>query len=695
MKRIISVFLAILVFMSMTMASFGEKEQRSMVEVVDGISKKTQEVAGVNLLMGGEDVYTDVPSILYTIKGKSRTLVPIRFVVEKLGAEISWNQEKQEATIVAEDKIIVLKIDSATAYVNGKKVKLPNDVPAKLLGYNGNYRTMVPLRFVVEQLGMEVNWIGETMTATVDRPKQSIKDISYYEIGATSYVCIKTTGEVNSKYLYLEGSKYGGQDRLVVDIPNASLDIPNSNVAITGLWKKDINFNGIASIRASLFEKEPREVTRVVIDLSHPRSHRVYYDEKAGGIKIEFSNKVKNVKVTKKLGIDAVVINTQEYPIINTINLGDRMVVDILNAELAVNTNKIDVNKAGLKSIRMAQFEPDINYDKDDKIVRVVLDLEEGQSADDIFVSPEENDVVIYINNKPLDTINYYKESQERGLFTIKLEENVKSEIKYDSSKNKLTVNVPKEYANLQAIDLEMYDDIVKNISIRDDGKYYYVNVYLYDKITYKDYLDNSSNALILEFTNKAIAESKYKGKLIVIDAGHGGKDPGAIGPTFKVKEKDAALETSLRLEKLLQEAGFKTYLTRKDDTYVGLYERPKIANGLNADAFVSVHYNAHGNSNIRGVQVLYNGDDPFRDNKNFARIMQNKMVNVLNAPDKGIVHRPKLVVIRETKMPAVLTEMGFLSNSKEEANIATEAYRQKAAQAMFEGIKAYFDSKM
>ncbi|MCT4593226.1 MAG: N-acetylmuramoyl-L-alanine amidase family protein [Anaeromicrobium sp.] len=695
MRRIVSILLVILMFMSTTMLSFGEKEQRSMVEVVDGISKKTQEVAGVNLLMGGEDVYTDVPSILYTIKGKSRTLVPIRFVVEKLGAEISWNQEKQEATIVSDDKMIVLKIDSATAYVNGKKVKLPNNVPAKLLGYNGNYRTMVPLRFVVEQLGMEVNWIGETMTATVDLPKQSIKDISYYEIGATSYVSIKTTGEVDSKYLYLEGSKYGGQDRLVVDIPNASLDIPNSNVAITGLWKKDINFNGIASIRASLFEKEPREVTRVVIDLSHPRSHRVYYDKKEGGIKIEFSNRVKNVEITKKLGIDAVVINTQEYPIINTINLGNRMVVDILNAELATNKNTIDVNKAGLKSIRMAQFEPDINYDKDDKIVRVVLDLEEGQSAEDIFVSTEENDVVIYINNKPLDTINYYKESQERGSLTIKLEENVKSHIEYDRIKNKLKVSVPKEYAKLQDIDLEMYDDIVKNISIRNDRKFYYVNVYLYDKITYKDYMDNSTSSLMLEFTNQAIAGSKYKGKLIILDAGHGGKDPGAHGSVIRVNEKDVALDTVFRLEKLLQEAGFKTHLTRKNDTYVGLYERPKIANGLNADAFVSVHYNWHPNSEVRGVQVLYNGDDPFRDNKNFARIMQNKLVSVLNAPDKGIVHRPKLVVIRETKMPAVLTEMGFLSNNKEEANIATDDYRQRAAQAMFEGIKAYFDSKL
>lgn len=695
MKRSISMILVLVMILSMTNLSFAEKDEKSSIKVTDGISKKVQEVSGVNLLMGGEDIFTDVPSVLYTIKGKSRTLVPIKFVVEKLGAEISWNQEKLEATVATDKKNIVLKINSATAYVNGKKVTLPNNVPAKLLGYEGNYRTMVPLRFIVEQLGMEVNWIGETMTATVDLPKQNIKDVSYYEIGATSYVFIKTTGKVNTKYLYLEGSKHGAQDRLVVDIPNAGIDIPNAKIAITGMWKKEINFNGIASIRASLFEKSPREVSRIVVDLSHPRSHKIYYDEKEGGVKIEFSNRVKDVKLEKKSGIDAVVINTQEYPIINTINLGDRMVVDILNAKLATDKNKIEVNKAGVKSIRMAQFEPDINYDKDDKIVRVVLDLEEGQSAENIFVTPEEDDVVIYINNKPLDTITYAKDSQATSTLGIELIKDVKCNIKYDSSKKRLVVYVPKDAAELQDADLEMYDDILKNVSINNDNTYFYVNIYLEDNISYKDFTDNSSNTLLIEFTNKSISNSKYRNILVVLDAGHGGKDPGAIGIDTKIKEKNMALDTVNRLDKLLREAGFKTYLTRKDDTYVGLYERPEIANGLNANAFVSVHYNASSNRKTYGLQVLYNGDDPFRDNKNFARIVQDKMIRVLNSPDKGIIHRPKLVVIRETKMPAILTEMGFLSNSIEERKIGTSTYRQNAAKAMYEGIKAYFDSKL
>ncbi|QEK12961.1 hypothetical protein FQB35_11870 [Crassaminicella thermophila] len=171
MKRLLSILLVCIMIIGMGITAFGAKFERSTVEITDGTNGDTKEVPSVNLLMGGKDVYTDVPSLLYTIDGKSRTLVPIRFVVENLGANIEWNQQKKEATILTDKKKIVLKIDCDIATVNGKEYKLPNGVPAKLLGYQGNYRTMVPLRFIAEQLGMDVNWKQETTTAIVDLPK--------------------------------------------------------------------------------------------------------------------------------------------------------------------------------------------------------------------------------------------------------------------------------------------------------------------------------------------------------------------------------------------------------------------------------------------------------------------------------------------------------------------------------------------
>ncbi|QXM06506.1 N-acetylmuramoyl-L-alanine amidase family protein [Crassaminicella indica] len=692
MKRLLSVLLVFIMILGMSVTAFAAKQERTVVEITDGMSGKLQEVYAVNLLMGGRDIYTDVPSLLYTIKGKSRTLVPIRFVVENLGAQIEWDQKNKEATILAEEKTIVLKIDSAKAIVNGKECSLPNGVPAKLLGYQGNYRTMVPLRFIAEQLGMDVNWIQETTTATVDLPKQSITGIEFREYKDVPRVVIKTTGKVKLSPLYLPGSRFGGTDRLILDIPNTNIDINDPSLIKEGSEiKKKVYDMGVMTIRASLFEKSPRNVTRIVIDLALPRGYDVTFDEENNEIKVDFLNTVKSIKMENRNNADAIVIHTDEIPAYNVIDLGDRVVVDILNAKLKFDKNNILVSKNGVKRIRISQFNPDDNYDKDDKIVRVVLDLEKGQSFENIFVEDEGMDILVYVNSKPLQGFSYKKEAVNKSILKLSLEERDMYDEDYNDNNHELLLKVPKDQISLADTTLNIDDSMVKSIAIDDDGKYYHITIRLQDETTYKiKTVDDEKYNIQVEFKNKKIENSRYSGKMVVIDAGHGGKDPGAS--SSRLKEKHIALDTAQKLNKLLEEAGFSTYMTRADDTYVGLYERAAIANGLNADAFVSVHYNWHPNPKIRGVEVLYNGEDKSRDNKTFARIVKNEMVKGLKAVDHGIHNRPKLVVIRETKMPAILAEMGFMSNAGEEAKIVTESYRQKAAQTLFNGIKRYFD---
>ncbi|QZY54061.1 N-acetylmuramoyl-L-alanine amidase [Crassaminicella profunda] len=693
MKRLLSVLLVLTMILGMSITAFGAKLERTVVEITDGMNQKTEEVYGVNLLMGGQDIYTDVPSLLYTIKGKSRTLVPVRFVVENLGAKIEWNQQNKEATIKTEEKTIVLKIDSAKATVNGKEYVLPNGVPAKLLGYQGKYRTMVPLRFVAEQLGMDVNWIQETTTATVDLPKQSITGIAVEKHKDIPRVTIKTTGDVEVSPIYLPGSKFGGTDRLILDIPNANLNINDSDFMKEGNEiKKKVYDMGVMTIRASLFEKSPREVTRIVIDLALPRGYDVTFDKENNEIKVDFLNTVKNIKMEKRNNADAVIIHTDEIPAYNVIDLGDRVVVDVINAKLKFNKNEMLVSKNGIKKIRIAEFKPDDNYDKDDKIVRVVLDLEKGQSFENVYVEDEGMDILVYVNSKPLQGFNYKKEAVNKSILNLSLEERDTYNEEYNDSKKELRLKIPKNQIGLTDTTLNIDDSMIKSIDIDDaDNKYYDITIKLKEGTSYTIKTEDSKKYNIqVEFKNTKIANSKYSGKMVVIDAGHGGKDPGACDNGLQ--EKYLALDTAQRLNKLLEEAGFNTYMTRDDDTYVGLYKRAEIANGLHADVFVSVHYNWHPKKGITGVEVLYNGNDPYRDNKTFAKIVKNEMVKELKAVDRGVVHRPKLVVIRETKMPAILAEMGFMSNTTEASKAATENYRQKAAQSLFNGVTRYFD---
>lgn len=187
------------------------------------------------------------------------------------------------------------------------------------------------------------------------------------------------------------------------------------------------------------------------------------------------------------------------------------------------------------------------------------------------------------------------------------------------------------------------------------------------------------------------ITEPIYKDKLVVIDPGHGDHDPGAINSELNLKEKEVVLDISLKLKELLENTGFKVYMTRKDDTYVGLNERADAANNLKADAYISIHVGAHMDKAIEGIVSIYSSVDD-RDNKTFATIVKNSVVKELNASDKGIIERNNFIVLKETKMPAISLELGFLTNPKEEKLMQENDYRQSCAEGIHKGVIEYFN---
>ncbi|RUT36600.1 AMIN domain-containing protein [Paenibacillus zeisoli] len=173
--------------------------------------------------------------------------------------------------------------------------------------------------------------------------------------------------------------------------------------------------------------------------------------------------------------------------------------------------------------------------------------------------------------------------------------------------------------------------------------------------------------------------------KLVVIDAGHGGqKDPGAISITGKY-EKTFTLAVVLKVQELLKkEPDIDFVLTRSDDTYPTLSDRVKIANDLNADLFVSVH----GNSAVAtatGSETYYTRPDSIE----LANVMHKYLVEATGLPDRK-VRQKSLQVTRETKMPAVLLEVGYLSNKNDEALMYDDAFQERVAEGIVAGIKEY-----
>ena len=151
------------------------------------------------------------------------------------------------------------------------------------------------------------------------------------------------------------------------------------------------------------------------------------------------------------------------------------------------------------------------------------------------------------------------------------------------------------------------------------------------------------------------------------LDFGHGGKDPGAIGPT-NLKESDIALKIGMMVKETLEDAFEKVITTRENDTYYSLDYRTKKANSENCDYFISIHLNSATNKSAKGCEVwLY-------DESSKLILLGNNLCDNLstkiNTPRRGIKYSKKLAVLKNTTMPALLIEIDFISNIEVENNL-------------------------
>lgn len=185
----------------------------------------------------------------------------------------------------------------------------------------------------------------------------------------------------------------------------------------------------------------------------------------------------------------------------------------------------------------------------------------------------------------------------------------------------------------------------------------------------------------------------------IVLDAGHGGNDPGAVvkgGDDETLNEKDFALETVLRLERILKDRGYEVILTRDRDEYIKLTDRSKLANDLNAELFLSIHYNLSENTEANGIEVLYGNENkiPIKtvEQKHFAQALQMALIRETGARNRTIQDRSGLIVLKTTKTVAALAELGFISNEGELRKIMDSEYMDKLCTGLANGIDNYVE---
>lgn len=437
-------------------------------------------VSVVSLSMDGVlmDFTGDIPAVVQTINGQGRTLAPLRAVGEALGATVLWSHENRQAILRKGTTTVVLTLGSSTAMVNGVETPLPDGVAANSLNFKGqNGRTMVPLRFVVEQLGAHVDWVQESYAARITSPS-----------------------------------------------------------AVT------------------------TQITRV----------------------------------TANHDAQTVLIATDHPPVFQVSDLGGKIVVDLLGAELSSGfPGTITVDNDLITTVRYAQHGSSL-YPDYEKSVRVVLDLRDGLTL----------------------KRNAKVEQQEDGILLSTF----------------LT-------------DEEIDDLPEPSLPVLDPSK-----------------------------------------KTIVVDAGHGGRSPGAVYEG--ILEKDLALPMALTLQTKLLAMGYNVVMTRTTDVYVDLYERAAIANAAKADLFVSVHANAAAtNRNYQGIYTYFHPSSA--RGKRLALTLQPYMAKATGGIDRGVM-KGDFVVLRETEMCAVLVETGFMTNHDELMRLADPVYQDKLMQGLAEGLTAY-----
>jgi N-acetylmuramoyl-L-alanine amidase len=185
--------------------------------------------------------------------------------------------------------------------------------------------------------------------------------------------------------------------------------------------------------------------------------------------------------------------------------------------------------------------------------------------------------------------------------------------------------------------------------------------------------------------------------RTVIIDAGHGGEDPGAIGNSGSL-EKDINLNIALKLQQFVEQNGGLVLMTRVDDAEMegskknDMRLRKKLREENEGDIFISIHLNSYPSESCKGAQTFYANDEK---SKELAEKIQKNMVDILDENNTRVAKKlTDVYLLKNVNIPSVIVECGFVSNSYEEKLLMDENYQSKVAMAIFMGINEYFGVK-
>lgn len=569
------------------------------------------------------------------------------------------------------DKLSVMQ---APIVMNGEKIS------KKVPSFVHNDRTLVHIRFIEENSDAKVSWEQETKTVIVE-----------FEGSEVKLSIDNTVATINGEQRMLDkGSiprlvKYEGEKNSITMVP---LRLLGETLGFEVGWD---NKNNNAYINSSV--KEPVEPeNKFPIDKDTPK------EEKPQAVA---KNIINNIEVSKgSTDKNKLIIRSNKKLSYTTqyIERENKLVVDLIGSKLEINSKGdapgiININDNLIKQVRYSQFS------SNPYITRLVIDLKKYQEPN-IIQRSDGTGLSLSFESQSIGKITKENEgivikgAKKGNMRTMRLQN--PDRIVMDFLDSTLEGNPYVEYPyDLGFINKVRVSQFLPDKNYSDSDQIVRIVLDIKGQIKNPNIKIESLGDDIIIYPEKISEEDidyKTRDRLIVIDAGHGGKDPGASSVTKK-KEKDFNLTVSKKFNEKLKALGYNTIMTRDTDVFIDLYERTRIANNNNADIFVSIHANAFSNnSSIEGIEVLHYPSSTSDSKHSLHQIMLDELLKGTGAKSRGTIKRPKLVVLRETKMPAVLVEAGFLTNPKEEKLLFTDSYQNIIVDSMVKGVEKYFE---
>lgn len=490
-------------------------------------------------------------------------------------------------------------------------------------------------------------------------------------------------------------------ERLVVDVPNA--------VLATGWRTMEGDGKIVAQVRASATEDGG---VRLVADLTGPTGYKLRPPERGSGFIVEMNHQLNVVSVEPTdnggLALHMTATGRLDYKVF-PLREPDRIVIDVAGASVA-GPREMALDQPFASSVRISQYEHDV--------VRAVVELKDGEAATrfssrlvggvegtaepgvqgrfSLVIHPSTG-VSVQRQQLPaptlagVGTVAVFRQGGTEFVL-IEADAPLSPKVRRFREPERLVLDLP-GVALDRSLGLTATlpaDSVVRTVRAGQvEPTVSRIVVETARVVEHHLFVSPDGLRAVL-----ALRGSHLGGRTVVVDPGHGGRDPGAIGYSGTY-EKDVTLAIGLEVARLLQQAGATVVMTRHEDVFVELANRSALANAVGADAFVSIHADAIGFGRIAGgTSTFYfpegGGSSGPSVNQRYAASLQGELLRELGLADRG-VHQRAFHVVRNTTMPSALVEVGFIDNPDEEKLLVDPEFQARAAAAIVHGILRFF----